>query len=149
MDELKDLKTNLRPAIIQAIDEARAKGDLSENAEYHAARERQSQIEGKIQYLEDRLGRAEVIDVNKISGSDIKFGAYIDLIDEDSDEHLSYQIVGVDEADVDSGKLSIASPLARALIGKSAKSVIEFNTPGSGLRVLRVNKVYYSNDAHN
>ena len=128
-EELKQLKTIERPAIIRAIAEAREHGDLSENAEYHAARERQSFIEGRVLELEDKISRAEVIDVSKLSGKVIKFGATVTLIDEDTDEKSAYQIVGEDEADIKSGKLSITAPLARALIGKRAGDSVEVVTP--------------------
>ncbi len=113
-EELKHLRSVERPAIIKAIADARDHGDLSENAEYHAARERQSFIEGRIKDLEDKIGRAEVIDVSKLDGKVIKFGATVTLIDEDTDEKARYQIVGEDEADIKAGRLSVTSPLARA-----------------------------------
>ena len=128
--ELKHLKTNERPAVIRAIAEARDHGDLSENAEYHSARERQSFIEGRVAELEDKIARAEVIDVSKLSGKEIKFGATVTLLDEDTDEKASYQIVGQDEADIAARRLSITSPLARALIGKHVGDAIEVTTPG-------------------
>jgi transcription elongation factor GreA len=127
--ELKTLKTEERPAVIKAIAEAREHGDLSENAEYHAARERQSFIEGRIMELEDKLSRAEVIDPTKLVGSSIKFGATVHVADEDTDEETRYQIVGVDEADISRGLLSITSPLARALIGKQVGDSVEVTTP--------------------
>ncbi len=139
---LKSLKSVDRPAIIKAIAEAREHGDLSENAEYHAARERQSFIEGQIAELEDRLARAEVIDVSKLSGDQIKFGATIGLVDEDTDEEHTYQIVGQHEADIDEGRLSITSPLARALIGKQVGDSVEVPTP-SGSKAYEVTKVSY------
>jgi len=116
--ELKRLKSIDRPAIIRAIAEAREHGDISENAEYHAARERQGFIEGRVLELEDKIARAEVIDVSKLSGKVVKFGATVTLSDEETDEKVVYQIVGEDEADVGQGRLSVTSPLARALIGK-------------------------------
>ncbi|TDQ61443.1 transcription elongation factor GreA [Phaeovulum veldkampii] len=128
-EELKTLKTVDRPAIIRDIAEARAHGDLSENAEYHAARERQSFIEGRIKELEGLISRAEVIDPAKFSGS-IKFGATVTLVDEDSDEERTYQIVGETEADIERGLLNIRSPLARALIGKDEGDSVEVRTPG-------------------
>lgn len=128
--ELKRLKTEERPAVIKAIAEAREHGDLSENAEYHAARERQSFIEGRVREIEDKMGRAEVIDVSKLSGEQVKFGATVGLADEETDEERSYQIVGADEADVAVGRLSITSPLARALIGKNIGETVHVNTPG-------------------
>ncbi|HJS32733.1 MAG TPA: transcription elongation factor GreA [Alphaproteobacteria bacterium] len=127
--ELKHLKTIERPAVIRSIAEARDHGDLSENAEYHAARERQSFIEGRVAELEDKIARAEVIDVSKLSGKVIKFGAKVTLADVDTDEKATYQIVGAEEAAVESGKLSITSPLARALIGKQTGDNIEVTTP--------------------
>ncbi len=127
--ELKNLRSVERPAVIQAIAEARAHGDLSENAEYHAAREKQSFIEGRILELEDKLSRAEVIDVAKLSGNTVKFGATVLLQDEDTSEKVKYQIVGADESDVDSGRISITSPLGRALIGKSVGDAVEVTTP--------------------
>lgn len=127
--ELKHLKSTERPSVIKAIEEARAHGDLSENAEYHAARERQSFVEGRINELEDKISRAEVIDVQKLSGDTIKFGATVKLLDEISKEHSTYQIVGVDEADIKQGLLPINAPLARSLIGKKANEVIEVKTP--------------------
>lgn len=130
--ELKRRQQEERPRIIQAIAEARSHGDLSENAEYHAAKEAQAHNEGRIAELEDKLSRAEVIDVSKLSGSTIKFGATVSLIDEDTDEEKAYQIVGESEADVKSGRVSITSPLARALIGKKVGDTVEVNTPGGG-----------------
>jgi transcription elongation factor GreA len=127
--ELKTLKSIERPAVIRAIAEAREHGDLSENAEYHAAREKQSFIEGRVKELEAVLSRAEVIDPLKLSGS-IKFGASVVLVDEDSDEERKYQIVGEHEADIERGLLNIRSPLARALIGKSEGDSVEVKTPG-------------------
>jgi transcription elongation factor GreA len=121
-----------RPRIIQAIAEARTHGDLSENAEYHSAKEAQSHNEGRIVELEDKLQRAEVIDVSKLSGSTIKFGATVTLIDEDTDAEKVFQIVGETEADVKSGRVSITSPTARALIGKKVGDSVEVITPGGG-----------------
>src|SRR6201999_4316242 len=118
-EELRRLKGTDRPAVIRAIAEARENGDLSENAEYHAARERQSFIEGRVLELEDKIARAEVIDVSKLSGKVVKFGATVTLADEETDEETAYQIVGEDEADIGKGRLSVTSPLARALIGKT------------------------------
>jgi transcription elongation factor GreA len=128
-EELKRLKTVDRPAIIRAIAEARTHGDLSENAEYHAARDRQSFIEGRVIELEDKIARAEVIDISKLSGSVIKFGAKVTLADEESDEEQTFRIVGEDEADVRNGRLSVTSPLARALIGKGIGDMVEVSTP--------------------
>jgi transcription elongation factor GreA len=130
--ELKRRQQEERPRIIQAIAEARSHGDLSENAEYHAAKEAQSLNEGRIADLEDKLSRAEIIDVSKLSGGTIKFGATVKLIDEDTDEEKVYQIVGEMEADVKSGRVSISSPIARALIGKKVGDTVEVNTPGGG-----------------
>ena len=130
--ELKRRQQEERPRIIQAISEARSHGDLSENAEYHAAKESQSLNEGRIAELEDKLSRAEVIDVSKLSGATVKFGATLTLIDEDTEEEKIYQIVGEAEADVKSGKVSITSPIARALIGKKVGDTVEVNTPGGG-----------------
>ncbi|CAK0753800.1 transcription elongation factor GreA [uncultured Gammaproteobacteria bacterium] len=129
-EELRHLKAVERPGVIRAIAEAREHGDLSENAEYHAARERQSFIEGRVMELEDRISRAEVIDTSKLSGKVIKFGASVTLADEDTDEENTYQIVGQDESDIKAGMLSISSPLARALIGKTAGDAVEVTTPG-------------------
>jgi transcription elongation factor GreA len=128
-EELKRLKSVDRPAIIKAIAEAREHGDLSENAEYHAARERQGFIEGRVMELEDKIARAEVIDVSKLSGSVVKFGATVTLADEETDEEQTFQIVGEDEADVSKGRLSVTSPLARALIGKGTGESVEVSTP--------------------
>ncbi|MAQ84416.1 transcription elongation factor GreA [Psychromarinibacter halotolerans] len=128
-DELKTLKSVERPAVIRAIAEAREHGDLSENAEYHAAREKQGFIETRIKELEAIIGRADVFDPEKLSGT-IKFGATIKLVDEDTDEEKVYQIVGEPEADIAAGKLNIASPLARALIGKDEGDSVEVRTPG-------------------
>jgi transcription elongation factor GreA len=121
-----------RPRIVAAISEARAHGDLSENAEYHSAKEAQSHNEGRIVELEDMLQRAEVIDVTKLSGTTIKFGATVTLIDEDTEQEKVFQIVGDPEADVKSGRVSISSPTARALIGKKVGDSVEVNTPGGG-----------------
>jgi transcription elongation factor GreA len=130
--ELRKLKTVERPAIIEAISEAREHGDLSENAEYHSARERQSFIEGRIKEIEGLISRADVIDPLKVAGDTIKFGATVRLIDEDTEEEKTFQIVGEVEADVEHGKLNIKSPLARALIGKSVGDSVEVMTPGGG-----------------
>jgi transcription elongation factor GreA len=141
-EELRHLKTVERPAIIRAIAEARDHGDLSENAEYHAARERQSFIEGRVGELEDKIARAEVIDPTKLSGKDVKFGATVTLVDEDTDEKASYQIVGPDESDIAAKRLSVSSPLARALIGKTVGDSVEVTTP-SGSKSYEVVKVQY------
>jgi len=128
--ELKTLKGDERPAVIKAIAEAREHGDLSENAEYHAAREKQSFIEGRIAELEGVLGAAEVIDPTEFSGDTIRFGASIVVYDEDADKDIAYQIVGSHEADIAGGKLPITSPLAKGLIGKSVGDVVEVTAPG-------------------
>lgn len=141
--ELKRLKTIERPTIIQAIAEARELGDLSENAEYHAARERQSFIEGRIGELEDKIARADVIDLSKLSGDIVKFGAIVTLLDEETEEHATYQIVGADESDIKEKRLSIASPLARALIGKKKADSVEFSTP-RGKKFYEVLEVKFS-----
>ena len=139
-EELKHRQQVERPRIIQQITDARTHGDLSENAEYHAAKESQSLNEGRIAELEDKLARAEVIDVSKLSGDTIKFGATVTLIDEDTDEKRVWQIVGEPEADAKKGKISVASPLARALIGKVKGASVEVVTPG-GAKAYEVKKV--------
>ena len=139
--ELKTLKSVERPAVIRAIAEAREHGDLSENAEYHAAREKQSFIEGRIAELEGMIGRAEVVDVSKLSGA-IKFGATVELIDEDTEEEKTYQIVGEPEANIEKGLLNINSPLARALIGKEEGDSVEVKTPG-GSKDYEIVKISY------
>jgi transcription elongation factor GreA len=131
-EELKVRQQVERPRIIQAISEARALGDLSENAEYHAAKEAQSLNEGRILELESMISRAEVIDVSKLSGDRIKFGAIVKLVDEDTEEEKTYQIVGEPEADVRSGRVSVTSPIARALMGKTIGDTVEVTTPGGG-----------------
>tara|TARA_R110002096_G_scaffold47539_26_gene126806 strand:+ start:2773 stop:3243 length:471 start_codon:yes stop_codon:yes gene_type:complete len=128
-DELRNLKSVERPSVIRAIAEAREHGDLSENAEYHSAREKQSFIEGRIKELEAVLSRAEVIDPAKLSGS-VKFGATVALLDEDTEEERTYQIVGEPEADLENGLLNIKSPLARAMIGKDEGDTVDVKTPG-------------------
>ena len=130
--ELKHRQQVERPRIVEAISEARSHGDLSENAEYHAAKELQSLNEGRIAELEDKIARADVIDVSKLSGSSVKFGATLTLIDEDTEEQKRYQIVGDSEADVKSGRISVSSPISRALIGKKVGDTVEVNTPGGG-----------------
>jgi transcription elongation factor GreA len=140
--EMKRLKTEERPAVIAAISEARAHGDLSENAEYHAAKDRQSFIEGRLAELEDKIARAQVIDVSKLSGKQIKFGATVNLLEEDSGEKSKYKIVGEDESDVKAGKISISSPIARALIGKEEGDVVEVMAPG-GAKSYEIVKVKY------
>ena len=141
-EEVNQLKNVDRHEIIKAIAEARAHGDLSENAEYHAAKEKQSFIEGRVMELEDQIGRAEVIDVSKLSGSTVKFGATVTLVDEDSDEKRKYQIVGDVESDVKRGRISLSSPIARALIGKGKGDTVEVSTPG-GTRSYEVLKVEF------
>lgn len=139
--ELKTLKSVERPAVIRAIAEAREHGDLSENAEYHSARERQSFIEGRIRELEALIGRSEVIDPTRLSGP-IKFGATVVVIDEDTDESKTYQIVGEPEASIENGLLNMKSPLARALIGKEPGDSVEVNTPG-GVRSYEIRSVSF------
>lgn len=139
--ELKKLKSHERPAVIRAIAEAREHGDLSENAEYHAAREKQSFIEGRIKELEGMIGRSEVIDVSRLSGP-VKFGATVVLIDEDNDQEKTYQIVGEAEARIEEGLLNMKSPLARALIGKEPGDSVEVRTPG-GVRSYEIRAVSF------
>lgn len=141
-EELRHLKSVERPAVIRAIAEAREHGDISENAEYHAARERQSFIEGRLAELEDMIARAEVIDVKKLSGNTVKFGATVTLSDEDSGEEQTYQIVGAVESDIKSGLLSITAPLARALIGKAVGDSVEVTTP-RGSKAYEITRVRY------
>jgi transcription elongation factor GreA len=139
-EELRRLKTQERPSVIAAIGEARQHGDLSENAEYHAAKDRQGWIEGRIAEIEDKIARAQVIDVSKLSGKQVKFGATISVLDEDTDEEARYQIVGEHEADVKSGKISLTSPLSRAVMGKEVGDVVEVNTPG-GVKAYEILKI--------
>jgi transcription elongation factor GreA len=139
-EELQRLKAVERPRIIAAISEARAHGDLSENAEYHAAKEQQGLNEARVAEIEDKINRAEVIDTSKLSGDTIKFGATVTLQDEDSDDKVAYTIVGDTEADLRNGKISISSPIARALIGKSKGESVDVTTP-KGTRTLEVLKV--------
>jgi transcription elongation factor GreA len=142
--ELRKLKSEARPNVIKAIAEARAHGDLSENAEYHAAREQQGFIEGRIQELESKLGNAEIIDVTQLTQTGkVVFGTTVELADEDSGAKVSYQIVGEDEADIKLGRISFASPIARALVGKSEGDAVEVTTPG-GKRNYEVIAVRYS-----
>jgi len=141
-DEVNRLKNIDRHEVIKAIAEARAHGDLSENAEYHAAKERQGFIEGRVMELEDQIGRAEVIDVSKLSGSTVKFGATVTVVDEDTDEKKKYQIVGDVESDATHGKISLSSPIARALIGKGKGDTIEVSTP-RGARSYEILKVEF------
>ncbi len=132
IDEVKHLKSVERPRIIRAIEEARAHGDLSENAEYHAAKEAQGWNETRVSELEDKISRADIIDISKLSGDTVKFGAKITLIDEETDVKVVYQIVGDSEADVKKGRISISSPIARAVIGKKQGDSVEVATPGGG-----------------
>ena len=132
LEELKQLKNVERPAILTAIATAREHGDLSENAEYHAAKEKQSFIEGRVREIEDKVSRAQVIDIKQLTGDNIKFGATVLLADEDTDEESTFQIVGVDESDVTVGLLSVTSPLARALIGKAEGDSVDVATPSGG-----------------
>jgi transcription elongation factor GreA len=132
IDEVKHLKGVERPRIIRAIEEARAHGDLSENAEYHAAKEAQGWNEARVAELEDKISRADVIDVSKLSGDTVMFGAKVSLIDEDTETKVVYRIVGDTEADVKLGKISISSPISRALIGKKKGDSVEVSTPGGG-----------------
>jgi transcription elongation factor GreA len=138
--EIKYLKTVERPRIIKAIADARTHGDLSENAEYHAAKEQQGITEARMADLEDKLSRADVIDISKLKGDQITFGATVTLLDEDTEEKVKYRIVGEFEADVRQGKISISSPIARALLGKRRNNIVEVSTPGGGksYKVLKV-----------
>jgi transcription elongation factor GreA len=141
-EELKRLKSEERPAIIRAIAEARAHGDLSENAEYHAAKERQSFIEGRIAELENKTSRAEVIDPSTMSGDTVRFGATVKVVDEETDAEKEYQIVGADEANIEEGRISVTSPIARAMIGKGIGDQIEVQAP-SGARYYEILGVSY------
>ena len=141
-EELRWRQQEERPRIIEAISEARSHGDLSENAEYHAAKEAQSLNEGRINELEDLIARAEVIDVSKLSGDKIKFGATVVLVDEDTEEKKTYRIVGDQEADAKKGRISISSPISRALIGKSKGDTVEVAAPG-GARSYEILKVEF------
>lgn len=140
--ELKTLKSVERPSIIAAIAEAREHGDLSENAEYHAAKEKQSFIEGRIAELDDKLARAEVIDLSRMTGTRVRFGATVTLIDVDTEEKKTYKIVGDDEASIEHGKISISSPIARALIGKEQGDEAEVSAPG-GAKAYEIEKVEF------
>lgn len=140
--ELQRLKGEERPRIIQAIAEARAHGDLSENAEYHSAKEAQGMNEAKVAELEDKLSRADVIDTKTLSGTTVKFGATVKLVDEDTEEEVTYKIVGDFEANLNEGKISISSPIARALIGKEAGDVVEVTTP-KGSRSFEILKIQW------
>ncbi len=141
-EEMKRLRTVERPAVINALEEARTHGDLSENAEYHAAKERQAFIEGRLMELEDKVSRAQVIDPRSLSGDTVRFGATVTLADEDTDEESTYQIVGEDEGDIGNGLLSLTSPLARAMIGRETGDSIEVTAPG-GSRAYEIMKVKY------
>jgi len=138
--ELKRLKTEERPDVIKAIATAREHGDLSENAEYHAAKERQAFIEGRLNEIEEKIANAEVIDPSQFSGKTVKFGATVTVADEDTDEEITYQIVGEHEANIETGFLSFSAPLARAMIGKSVGDMIEVNTPkgAKGYEIIKV-----------
>jgi transcription elongation factor GreA len=140
-EELRRIKSVDRPEVIRAIGEAREHGDISENAEYHAAKDRQGYIEARVRVLEDKISRAEVIDISKLSGDAVKFGATVAVADEETDQETTYQIVGTDEADIKAGLLSVTSPLGRALIGKTIGDSVDVHTP-SGLKsyeILSVN----------
>ena len=141
-EEMRRLRTVERPAVINALEEARSHGDLSENAEYHAAKERQAFIEGRLMELEDRVSRAQVIDPTSMSGDVVRFGATVTLADEDTDEESTYQIVGEDEGDIGNGLLSLTSPLARAMIGRETGDSIEVTAPG-GSKAYEIMKVHY------
>jgi transcription elongation factor GreA len=141
-DEINHLKAVERPQVIRMIAEARAHGDLSENAEYHAAKERQAFIEGRVMELEDKIGRADVIDVSKLSGGTVKFGATVTVVDEDTDAQMKFQIVGDLESDAKKGRISISSPIARALIGKAKGDTVEVSAPG-GARSYEILKVQF------
>lgn len=141
-EELKKLKFEERPAIVNAIAEARALGDLSENAEYHYAKDKQGFIEGRIRELESKLSRAEVIDITRLSGTSVKFGCTVTMCDEASDEEVKYKIVGVDEANIKKNLLSVGAPLARVLIGKEVGDEVKLNTP-SGLKEYEILEVKY------
>ncbi len=141
-EELRRLKTVDRPEIIRALAAAREMGDLSENAEYHAAKERQAYVEGRMLELGDKLSRAEVIDISRLSGDRVTFGATVRLADEDTDKESVYQIVGADESDIEAGLLSLTSPLARALIGKSVGDSVDVTAP-RGLKSYEIVKVGY------
>ena len=140
--EIKNLKHVQRPTIIEAIATAREFGDLSENAEYHAAREKQSFVEGRILDLEDKLSRAEIIDTSKLSKDSVKFGATVKLVDDDTDEEATYVVVGEYEADINKSRVSVQSPIAKALIGKAAGDVVEVATP-KGRKVFEILEISY------
>ncbi|MDR0677474.1 MAG: transcription elongation factor GreA [Holosporaceae bacterium] len=142
-NELKNLKFIERPAVVKAVSDARALGDLSENAEYHAAKDRQGFIEGRIQELESKLSRAEIIDITKLEGTSVKFGTTITILDGSSDKEITYKIVGIDEADIGKGLLSVGAPLARALMGKEVGDEIILETP-SGKKEYEILKISYT-----
>jgi transcription elongation factor GreA len=142
-NDLKKLINEDRPEIIKAIAEARAHGDLSENAEYHSAKEKQSFIEGKIAELESVIAQADIIDISKLSGKTIKFGATVTIVDKDTSQKSVYQIVGEKESDIKNNKLSISSPLGKALIGKEKNDIIEFNSP-KGSKTYSIKSVKYN-----
>ena len=141
-EELKRLKGVERPAVIRLLEEARAHGDLSENAEYHAAKERQAFIESRVAELNSKVSRAQIIDTSTISGKTVKFGATVTVVDEDDDSEMKFQIVGEDEADIKEKRLSVGSPLARALIGKKVGDEVEVTTPSGG-KFFELLKVQY------
>ncbi|MFC4350614.1 transcription elongation factor GreA [Fodinicurvata halophila] len=141
-EELKHLRSVARPEVIKAIAEAREHGDLSENAEYHAARERQSFIEGRLAELEDKISRAQVIDPSKLSGDTVMFGATVEVADEDTDQESTFQIVGETEAEVKEGRIAVTSPMARALIGKQEGESVEVTTP-KGTKAYEILKIRY------
>jgi len=141
--ELTQLKTIARPAVIASISEARDHGDLSENAEYHAAKEKQGFIEGHIMDLEDKIARSEVIDISKLSGDTVKFGAKVNLVDLDTEKKISYQIVGEYESELEQGKVSFSSPIARAMVGKQKGEVIEVGAP-SGIKEYKILEVNFA-----
>ncbi len=141
-DELRTLRADERPAVIRAIAEARAHGDLSENAEYHAARERQSFIEGRIAELESIIPSVEVIDVSKMTGDQVRFGARVTIVDEETEDEKTYRIIGAYEADMKNGSISISSPLARALIGRTVGDTVEVPAPG-GARLVEITALSY------
>jgi transcription elongation factor GreA len=141
-EEMKHLKSIERPAVIAAIAEAREHGDLKENAEYHAAKDRQGYIEGRLVELESKLAGAQIIDVTKLSGDSVKFGATVTVLDEDTEAQATYKVVGEDEADVRSGKVSISSPIARAMINKEVGDVVEVDAPG-GLKSYEIVEVQW------
>ena len=145
-EELKRLKAVERPKIVKEIAEARSHGDLSENAEYHAAKEKQSHLEGRILQVEDWIARAEVIDIGKLKGDRVVFGATVTLSDSESGDEVRYQVVGELEADLKQGKISVASPIARAMIGKQEGDVVKVRTPG-GEREYEINAVEFVEEA--